>query len=118
VKRHALLADRLALTFIGIPFVVRTLQPVLETLDPEVEDAAASLGASRLQTLVRIVLPAPFPAWLAGFALAFARALGEYGSVVSSPAIQANRAGLVLTGKPRLFHLQSQSILEPRSDDL
>jgi sulfate transport system permease protein len=72
----------IALTFIGLPFVVRTLQPVLESLDPEVEEAAASLGANRLQTIVRVVLPALFPAWLTGFALAFARALGEYGSVV------------------------------------
>jgi len=72
----------LALTFIGLPFVVRTLQPVLESLDPEVEEAAASLGASRLQVIARIVLPALFPAWLTGFALAFARGLGEYGSVV------------------------------------
>jgi sulfate transport system permease protein len=72
----------LALTFIGLPFVVRTLQPVLEGLDPEVEEAAASLGAGRLQTLRRVVLPAIFPAWITGFALAFARALGEYGSVV------------------------------------
>jgi sulfate/thiosulfate transport system permease protein len=72
----------LALTFIGLPFVVRTLQPVLESLDPEVEEAAASLGASRLQTIARVVLPALFPAWLTGVALAFARALGEYGSVV------------------------------------
>jgi sulfate transport system permease protein len=72
----------LALTFIGVPFVVRTLQPVLESLDPEVEEAAASLGASRFQTVFRVVLPALFPAWLTGFALAFARALGEYGSVV------------------------------------
>jgi sulfate/thiosulfate transport system permease protein len=71
-----------ALTFIGLPFVVRTLQPVLESLDPEVEEAAASLGAGRLQTLLRVVLPALLPAWLTGFALAFARALGEYGSVV------------------------------------
>jgi sulfate transport system permease protein len=72
----------LALTFIGLPFVVRTLQPVLEGLDPEVEEAAASLGASRLQTVSRVVLPALLPAWLTGVALAFARALGEYGSVV------------------------------------
>ena len=72
----------LALTFIGLPFVVRTLQPVLESLDPEVEEAAASLGASRLQTVFRVVLPALVPAWITGFALAFARALGEYGSVV------------------------------------
>ncbi len=72
----------IALTFIGLPFVVRTLQPVLESLDPEVEEAAASLGASRLHTLARVVLPALYPAWLTGVALAFARALGEYGSVV------------------------------------
>jgi sulfate transport system permease protein len=72
----------LALTFIGLPFVVRTLQPVLEGLDPEVEEAAASLGAGRLQVIARVVLPALFPAWLTGFALAFARGLGEYGSVV------------------------------------
>jgi sulfate/thiosulfate transport system permease protein len=72
----------LAMTFIGLPFVVRTLQPVLESLDPEVEEAAASLGAGRWQTIVRVVLPALFPAWITGFALAFARALGEYGSVV------------------------------------
>ena len=71
-----------ALTFIGLPFVVRTLQPVLEALDPEVEEAAASLGASRLQAVLRVVLPAIAPAWLTGVALAFARALGEYGSVV------------------------------------
>jgi sulfate/thiosulfate transport system permease protein len=72
----------LALTFIGLPFVVRTLEPVLEALDPEVEEAAASLGASRAATLLRVVLPAILPAWLTGSALAFARALGEYGSVV------------------------------------
>jgi len=72
----------LALTFIGLPFVVRTLQPVLESLDPEVEEAAASLGASRLQAVARVVLPALLPAWITGVALAFARALGEYGSVV------------------------------------
>lgn len=71
-----------ALTFIGLPFVVRTVQPVLEDLDPEIEQAAASLGASRWQTIMRIVLPELLPALLTGFALAFARALGEYGSVV------------------------------------
>jgi sulfate/thiosulfate transport system permease protein len=71
-----------ALTFIGLPFVVRTLQPVLEDLDREVEQAAATLGASTLQTFARVVLPALWPAILTGFALAFARALGEYGSVI------------------------------------
>jgi len=71
-----------ALTFIGLPFIVRTLQPVLEDLDVEVEEAAASLGANRIQTFFRVVLPMVFPALLTGFALAFARGLGEYGSVV------------------------------------
>lgn len=72
----------LALTFIGLPFVVRTLQPVIEELDREVEEAAASLGARRAQTLRKVVFPQLWPALLTGFALAFARALGEYGSVV------------------------------------
>ena len=71
-----------ALTFIGIPFVVRTVQPVLESLDPELEKAAVSLGANRWQTVTRVILPSLFPAWLTGVSLAFARALGEYGSVV------------------------------------
>jgi sulfate transport system permease protein len=72
----------LALTFIGLPFVVRTLQPVLEDLDEEMEEAAASLGAGRLQTFHRVLLPSFWPALVTGAALAFARALGEYGSVV------------------------------------
>lgn len=72
----------IALTFIGLPFVVRTLQPALEDLDVETEEAAASLGASRWSTLRRVILPTVLPALLTGFALAFARALGEYGSVV------------------------------------
>jgi sulfate/thiosulfate transport system permease protein len=71
-----------ALIFIGLPFVVRTVQPVLEDLDVEFEEAAASLGATRLQAFARVVLPALFPALLTGFALAFARAVGEYGSVI------------------------------------
>jgi sulfate/thiosulfate transport system permease protein len=71
-----------ALTFIGLPFVVRAVQPVLEDLDPEVEDASASLGATRWQTFRRVLLPSIAPALLTGFTLAFARALGEYGSVV------------------------------------
>jgi sulfate transport system permease protein len=72
----------IALTFIGLPFVVRTLQPALEELDPEIEEAASSLGATRGQTFVRVIFPTIFPSLLTGFALAFARALGEYGSVV------------------------------------
>jgi sulfate/thiosulfate transport system permease protein len=71
-----------ALTFIGLPFVVRTVQPVLQELEAEVEEAAASLGASRWQTFRRVLLPALAPALLTGFALAFARAIGEYGSVI------------------------------------
>ncbi|AGY60123.1 sulfate ABC transporter permease subunit CysT [Gloeobacter kilaueensis] len=71
-----------ALTFIGLPFVVRTLQPVLLELDVQIEEAAASLGANRWQTFTRVIFPGIFPALLTGFALAFARALGEYGSVV------------------------------------
>lgn len=72
----------IALTFIGLPFVIRTVQPVLEELEPELEEASASLGATRLQTLRRVVLPVLRPAILTGFALAFARAVGEYGSVI------------------------------------
>jgi sulfate/thiosulfate transport system permease protein len=72
----------IALTFIGLPFVVRTVQPVLEDLDKDMEEAAASLGASRLQTFTRVILPTILPAALTGFTMAFARAVGEYGSVV------------------------------------
>lgn len=71
-----------ALTFIGLPFVVRTLQPTLQELNPELEEAAACLGASRLQTFLHVIIPSLLPALLTGTALAFARALGEYGSVV------------------------------------
>ncbi|WP_339030701.1 sulfate ABC transporter permease subunit CysT [Bradyrhizobium symbiodeficiens] len=71
-----------AMIFIGIPFVVRTVQPVLQDLDHEIEEAAGSLGASRWQTIVRVILPSLAPALLTGLALAFARAVGEYGSVI------------------------------------
>jgi sulfate/thiosulfate transport system permease protein len=71
-----------ALTFIGLPFVVRTVQPVLQELDPEIEEAAATLGAGRWQSLKRVVFPELLPALSTGFALAFARAVGEYGSVI------------------------------------
>jgi sulfate/thiosulfate transport system permease protein len=71
-----------ALTFVGLPFVVRTVQPVLQDLDVGVEEAAASLGAGPWQTFRRVILPELFPAWLAGSTLAFARGLGEYGSVI------------------------------------
>ena len=72
----------LAMTFIGLPFVVRTVQPVLEDAERELEEAAASLGASSWQTFVKVIFPGIFPALLTGFALAFARATGEYGSVI------------------------------------
>ncbi len=72
----------IALTFIGLPFVVRTVQPVLQNISAEVEEASASLGANRLQTFRKVILPELLPAILTGFSLAFARALGEYGSVV------------------------------------
>ena len=72
----------IALTFIGLPFVVRTLEPVLQDLDPEFEEAAATLGAGRWQAFWRVILPAILPALLTGVALAFARAVGEYGSVI------------------------------------
>jgi sulfate transport system permease protein len=71
-----------AMVFIGIPFVVRTVQPVLIDLDPEIEEAATSLGANRWQTITRVILPSLVPALLTGLALAFARAVGEYGSVI------------------------------------
>lgn len=80
----------IALTFVGLPFVVRTVQPVLEDLGHEVEEAAASLGASRWQTVTRIILPELWPALLTGFTLALARALGEYGSVIF---ISSNKPG-------------------------
>lgn len=71
-----------AMIFIGLPFVVRTVQPVLEELDQEVEEAASCLGASRLQTFLRVIFPTMLPALLTGFALAFARSVGEYGSII------------------------------------
>lgn len=79
---YSRLAIVLVLTFIGLPFVVRAVQPVLESLDAEFEEAAASLGATRWQTFWRVILPTLYPALITGFVLAFARALGEYGSVV------------------------------------
>lgn len=72
----------LALVFIGLPFVVRTVQPVLEDIEPEIEQVAASLGATRWQTFWRVIMPSVVPALLTGFALSFARAIGEYGSVI------------------------------------
>ena len=79
---YSRLAIVLVLTFIGLPFIVRTVQPVLADLEAEIEEAAACLGASRLQTFWRVLLPTLLPATVTGFALAFARGIGEYGSVV------------------------------------
>ena len=72
----------IALVFIGLPFVVRTVQPILEEVEQDIEEAAALLGASRLRTVFQVVLPHVYPALLTGFALAFARGVGEYGSVI------------------------------------
>ena len=80
----------IALVFVGLPFVVRTVQPVLQDLEPELEEAAATLGADRWQTFLKVTLPSLAPALLTGFALAFARAIGEYGSVIF---IAGNRPG-------------------------
>jgi len=85
----------IVLTFIGLPFVVRTLQPALEDLDPQIEEAAASLGAGRRQAFFRVILPTVLPALLTGFSLAFARALGEYGSVVFIASTSAGDAQIV-----------------------
>jgi len=79
---YAPLGITLALVFIGLPFVVRTVQPVLEEVEQDIEEAAALLGASRLRTVLQVVLPHIYPALLTGFALAFARGVGEYGSVI------------------------------------
>jgi len=79
---YSRLAIVLVLTFIGLPFVVRTVQPILDNIDAEIEEAAACLGATRGQTFVRVIIPSLLPAVVTGFALAFARGLGEYGSVV------------------------------------
>jgi sulfate transport system permease protein len=81
----------IALIFVGLPFVVRTVQPVLQDFEPELEEAAATLGADRWVTFIRVIFPALAPAMLTGFALAFARATGEYGSVIF---IAGNRPGL------------------------
>ena len=72
----------LVLIFVGLPFVVRTVQPILEDLDPETEDASASLGGTRWQTFRHVILPLLYPALVTGFGLAFARGVGEYGAVV------------------------------------
>lgn len=104
----------LALTFIGLPFVVRSLQPALEDLDPQAEEAAAILGASRAETFRRIILPALAPAWISGFAMAFARALGEYGSVVfisGNMPLRTEIASLLIIAKLEQFDYAGASTL-------
>jgi sulfate transport system permease protein len=96
----------LVLTFIGLPFVVRAVQPVLETLDAEVEEAAACLGASRWTTFSRVLLPALFPALLTGFSLTLARAIGEYGSVVfisANKPFKTEIAPVLIVGRLEAF---------------
>ncbi len=103
-----------ALTFIGLPFVVRTVQPVLEDLESEVEEAAASLGASRWQTFRRIIVPALTPALMTGFALAFARAVGEYGSVIfiagNMPMVSEITPLLIITKLEQYEYSQATAI--------
>jgi sulfate transport system permease protein len=94
----------LALTFIGLPFVVRTLQSSLEDMDLEVEEAAASLGATRWQAFLHVILPTILPALLTGFALAFARALGEYGSVVFISSKWEKVVPMLIYTKLEQFH--------------
>lgn len=98
----------LAMTFIGLPFVVRTLQPALEELDGETEEAAASLGANRWQTFRRVIVPTILPALITGFSLAFARALGEYGSVAfisGNKPMKTEVASLLIISKLDQFDL-------------
>lgn len=103
-----------ALTFIGLPFVVRTLQPALRDIDSEYEEAALSLGASRLRVFVSVILPSIRPALITGFALAFARALGEYGSVVfisGNMPMKTEIVSLLIVGKLEQFDYQGATAL-------
>ncbi len=103
-----------ALTFIGLPFIVRTLQPALEDLDPEYEEAALSLGASRTRVFFSVILPALRPALMTGFALALARALGEYGSVVfisGNMPMRTEIVSLLIMGKLEQFDYDGATAL-------
>jgi sulfate transport system permease protein len=103
-----------ALIFIGLPFVVRTVQPVLEEFEQELEEAAATLGANRLQTIARVILPRLTPAILTGFALAFSRAVGEYGSVIfiaSNIPYQSEIAPLLIIIKLEEFDIPSAAVI-------
>lgn len=104
----------LALVFIGIPFVVRTVQPVLQELDASIEEAAAILGATRLQTFLRVILPGLVPATLTGFALAFARGVGEYGSVVfisGNMPMKTEIAPLLIITKLEQYDYQGATVI-------
>jgi sulfate/thiosulfate transport system permease protein len=103
-----------ALSFIGFPFVVRTVQPIIEELPLEIEDAATSLGADRLQTLRRVVLPPLFPAIVAGASMAFARGLGEYGSVIfiaGNMPMKTEILPLVIVGKLEQFKYSQAAVI-------
>src|SRR5438552_11410688 len=111
---YSRLAIVLVLTFTGFPFVVRTVQPVLEALDAEQEEAAAILGATRWQTFLRVLLPPLVPAILTGFALAFARALGEYGSVIlvsSNQPFKTEIAPMLIVQRLESFHYAEAAAL-------
>jgi sulfate transport system permease protein len=104
----------IALTFIGLPFIVRTVQPTIEDLDPAVEEAAALLGAHRLTTLRRVILPAVQPALVAGFVTAFARCLGEYGSVIfisGNMPMRTEIASLLIVTKLQQFDYAGASAI-------
>ena len=104
----------LALTFIGLPFVVRTLQPALTDLERESEEAAASLGATRLQTFLRVIVPTILPALLTGFALSLARAIGEYGSVIfisSNMPMRTEVASLLIISKLEQYDVAGASAI-------
>ncbi len=104
----------IALTFVGLPFVVRTVEPVLRDLSTDVEEASATLGAGRLQTIARVVAPALIPAWLTGFALAFARGVGEYGSVIfiaGNMPFKTEIAPLLITMQLEQFDYASASAI-------
>ena len=104
----------IALTFIGLPFVVRTIEPVLRDLSADVEEAAASLGAGRLSIIGRVILPALGPAWLTGFALSFARGVGEYGSVIfiaGNMPFKSEIAPLLIVIQLEQFNYQAASTI-------
>ncbi len=104
----------IALTFIGLPFVVRSVQPVIEELAPELEEAAATLGASRRQTITGVILPVIAPALLSGFALAFARAIGEYGSVVfisGNMPMRTEIAPLLIVTQLEQYHYEAATAI-------